>query len=461
MAPLSEADSNSPERARDDAGYEQPADGAAQQLQAQLRTLQVEVAALREAAAYARQQEEVLQQLREANGNLVQATVNAQSLRDDAEAANRRQNEFLAMLAHELRSPLAPISMAAALLERIPDASPQLHNLTRVIGRQVDHMAHLLNDLLDAARISSGKITLSIKPVLLSEVIEQAVETIQPRIGERRQRLHVDIPSQPLTADGDRERLTQVFSNLLGNASKYTGDAGEIHLGAMVEGKSVAVTVEDNGMGISADVIPHIFDLFTQGPRSLARSEGGLGIGLNVVRQLVAMHGGTVEVHSPGIGLGSKFTVRLPLSSTAPLARQPDLQPIAINSACRVLLIEDNIDACSTLRTLLATEGHEVAVAHDGNTGLAKAALAEYDVLICDIGLPGVDGFEVISAIRRMDKGSKPFAIALSGYSQLEDRSRALQAGFDQYFVKPVNPAGLLAMIASADCQRRRDSRAH
>jgi signal transduction histidine kinase/ActR/RegA family two-component response regulator len=461
MAPLSEADSNSLERARDDDRLEQPIDGAQPQLREQLRALQIEVAALREAAAHAREQEAVLQQLREANGNLVQATVNAQTLQDDAEAANRRQNEFLAMLAHELRSPLAPISMAAALLARIPDASPQLHNLTRVIGRQVDHMAHLLNDLLDAARISSGKISLSIKPVSLADVIAQAVETIQPRIGERRQQLHVDIPSGPVATDGDRERLTQVFSNLLGNASKYTGDAGEIRLGATVEGQGVAITVEDTGLGISADVIPHIFELFTQGPRSLARSEGGLGIGLNVVRQLVVMHGGTVEVQSAGIGMGSKFTVWLPLSSAAPVARQPDLQPLAGNPACRVLLIEDNIDACSTLGTFLATEGHDVAVAHDGRAGLTKASLADYDVLICDIGLPGVDGFEVISTIRRMDNGSKPFAIALSGYSQLEDRTRALQAGFDQYFVKPVNPAGLLAMIASDDCQqRRRDSRA-
>ncbi|MDB5949979.1 MAG: hybrid sensor histidine kinase/response regulator [Massilia sp.] len=388
--------------------------------------------------------------LREANEHLVMATVNAQGLRDDAEAANRRQNEFLAMLAHELRNPLSPISMAAAMLERVPDASPQQLNLTRVIGRQVDHMARLLDDLLDAARISSGKVMLSIQPVLLSEVLEQAVETIQPRIKERQQKLRLDLPADALAVDGDKVRLTQVFSNLLGNASKYTGDFGELSLSAAVAGDQLIVTIEDNGHGIAPDIIPHIFDLFTQGPRSLARSEGGLGIGLNVVRNLVTMHRGTVEAHSAGADGGSRFTVTLPLSNGK---ADPGPAPGAVRgngSGRQVLLIEDNVDACHTLENLLALEGHAVRCAYDGASGLALALESRADVVICDIGLPVLDGYDVIRRLRQSPHGQRPVAIALSGYCQADDRARALGAGFDHYFVKPVSPDALLSLLASA-----------
>jgi signal transduction histidine kinase/CheY-like chemotaxis protein len=400
---------------------------------------------------------EELAMLREANENLVMATVTAQSLRDDAEAANRRQNEFLAMLAHELRNPLAPISMAAAMLERVPDASAQLLNLTRVIGRQVDHMAHLLDDLLDAARISSGKIMLTIQPVLLSEVLEQAVETIQPRIKERQQRLRLDLPAGALVVDGDKVRLTQVFSNLLGNASKYTGDFGELSLTAALQGNQVVATVEDNGYGIAPEIIPHIFDLFTQGPRSLARSEGGLGVGLNVVRNLVTMHGGRVEAYSAGIDAGSRFTVTLPLSAGSVDTCPAPSHSRANGGGRKVLLIEDNIDACHMLEKFLAQEGHAVQCAYDGSSGLAAALARQADVVICDIGLPGLDGYDVIRGVRQSPHGERPVAIALSGYGQAEDRSRALSAGFDHYFVKPVSPDALLSLIASAGSGGRPD----
>jgi signal transduction histidine kinase/CheY-like chemotaxis protein len=428
-----------------------------QHLLVRIAALEVELAALRAAAGERDAFADRLAQLREANENLVLAAVNAQTLRDDAEAANRRQNEFLAMLAHELRNPLAPISMAAALLERLPNPPPQLHSLTQVIGRQVGHMAHLLDDLLDAARISSGKIKLSVEPILMSEVIEQAVETVQPRIKERRQALLVDVPVEPLIADGDRERLTQVFTNLLGNASKYTPDHGEICLTAVVAHGEIVITVEDNGSGIAQEVIPHIFDLFTQGPRSLARSEGGLGVGLNVVRNLVSMHDGVVRAESAGAGGGSCFTVRLPLSK-AVRAAAPEARGAA-NAApdgCAILLIEDNVDACSTLQHLLALEGHAVRAAHDGNSGLAAALARQCDVVICDIGLPGLDGYDLIKALRDSAHGARPYAIALSGYCQAEDRARAIDAGFDHYLVKPVRPEALLALISSDECQRRR-----
>jgi signal transduction histidine kinase len=218
--------------------------------------------------------------LREANEHLVLATFNAESLREDAEAANRRQNEFLAMLAHELRNPLSPIATAATLLERTQTASPQLLGLARVIGRQVGHMAHLLDDLLDAARISSGKITLSREPLALAEVLRAAAETVQPRVLERGQQMVLTLPPDTVVVDGDRVRLTQVFTNLLSNASKYTGDGGRIDVGVMHDPEQVCVTVEDNGIGIGPDVIPHIFDLFTQGPGARARCEGGVGVGV-------------------------------------------------------------------------------------------------------------------------------------------------------------------------------------
>jgi len=399
--------------------------------------------------------EATIEQLREANQNLVLAAVHAQSSRDDAEAANRRQNEFLAMLAHELRNPLAPIGMASTLLARVPNANPQLINLAQVIGRQVEHMSHLLDDLLDAARISSGKITLSPEPVLLSEVINQAVETVNPRITERRQRLAVTLPPQDVVLHGDKVRLTQVFTNLLGNASKYTGDAGSINLSAALADGLVEVTVDDNGAGIADDVLPFIFDLFTQGPRSLARSEGGLGVGLNVVRNLVAMHGGRVDASSDGLGAGSSFTVVLPVSNEAPAAVQAQRQPARDNQKSRVLIIEDNVDACDTMMNFLSLEGHTVSVAYDGTSGLALAAAGDYDVLICDIGLPGMDGLDLIRSLRGAHGAGQPFAIALSGYCQSEDRVRALDAGFDHYLVKPCRPEELVALIGSEQCQGR------
>jgi signal transduction histidine kinase/ActR/RegA family two-component response regulator len=418
--------------------------------------LEAELEALRRVDRDKRALEEVIAQLREANENLVLATVSAQSSRDDAEATNRRQNEFLAMLAHELRNPLSPISMAATLLERIPNASPQLLHLTRVIGRQVDHMARLLDDLLDAARISSGKITLSIEPLLLSDVIDHAVETIQPRIREREQDLQLELPGEPLTTMGDRVRLTQVFTNLLGNASKYTGDGGAIRLCVEVAGARLVVTVEDNGSGIAPDVLPYIFDLFTQGPRSLARSEGGLGIGLNVVRNLVAMHGGEVDAHSPGPGRGSRFRVNLPLSASGVVAPADTPRRAAPSVRHRVLLVEDNVDACNTLKIFLASEGHEVDAVFDGRTALAAAQQSRYDVVVCDIGLPGMDGFDLIKALRATAGAYQPFAIALSGYGQSEDRARGIEAGFDHYLVKPLDSQSLLALLATVEREGER-----
>ncbi|MFC5511994.1 ATP-binding protein [Massilia jejuensis] len=434
------------QRSHDSGEGQAPPDAYTGALLRHIGSLEEEVARLRTALRGKEELETSVARLREANQNLVVAAISAQGLRDDAEAANRRQNEFLAMLAHELRNPLVPISMSSMLLERNANANPQLLNFTRVIRRQVDHMACLLDDLLDAARISSGKITLNLEPLSLSATIEQALETVLPRIGERNQTLDLDLPEQELATRGDRVRLTQVLSNLIGNASKYTGDGGRIALAAALEGEEIVITVSDNGTGIAPEVLPHIFDLFTQGPRSLARSEGGLGIGLNVVRNLVTMHGGTITADSPGVKQGSRFTLRLPacaLPDTAP--PQPVLQAAGANS-CRVLIIEDNPDACETLKAFLDLEGHEVSMAHDGQAGLDALLEGAFDVVVCDIGLPGMDGLEVMTRLRASG-AAQPVAIGLSGYGQAEDRARAALAGFDHYLVKPVDPDALLALV--------------
>ena len=446
-----EDDSNSMQRSLQTGSEQLNPDPLSATLLRHIGNLEDELARLRESLREKEALEATVERLREANEHLVVAAINAQGSRDDAEATNRRQNEFLAMLAHELRNPLVPISMSAMLLERSSDASPQLLNFSKVIRRQVDHMARLLDDLLDAARISSGKITLSLEPMPVSHAIDQALETVLPRIRERGQHLYLNMaqdPAEPAGTRGDRVRLTQVFTNLIGNASKYTGDGGNVYVDVTVEPGEVVVAVRDNGTGITPEVLPHIFDLFTQGPRSLARSEGGLGVGLNVVRNLVSMHGGTVKAESGGLGQGSRFVVRLPLcalASSAPPAEAMATQP---SNCCRVLLVEDNIDACETLKAFLELEAHDVTMAHDGKAGLDAMLAHDYDVVVCDIGLPGMDGLEVLSRLRASGKAAQPLAIGLSGYGQAEDRSRALAAGFDHYLVKPVSPDALLALVA-------------
>jgi signal transduction histidine kinase/ActR/RegA family two-component response regulator len=427
-----------------------------QELQQRIAVLEAELSQARVVAREHSLLEGQVAQLREANEHLVMATVSAQSLRDLAEATNRRQTEFLAMLAHELRNPLAPLSMSASLLHSLGGASAhggQLAHVAGVVRRQVDHMAHLLDDLLDAARISSGKISLSVRPLALAGTLDQAVETVAGRIRERGQSLVLELPEEHLVIEGDPVRLTQVFANLLGNASKYTGQGGRIVLRAWRADGQVLVQVSDNGSGIAPEMLPEVFDLFMQGPRSLARSEGGLGIGLNVVRNLVGMHGGSVTAESPGEGQGSTFTVRLPLSGAKAATAETAAGPSAAEGARRILLVEDNVDACDTLRSLLELAGHEVAVAYDGRSGLEAAQARSYDVVICDIGLPGIDGLEFMERLRRAPRPAtapRPFAIALSGYGQSDDRARALAVGFDRYLVKPAAPDTLLELVGEA-----------
>ncbi|MES3021120.1 MAG: ATP-binding protein [Pseudomonadota bacterium] len=419
------------------------------QLRAALALLTEEVEALRLAGAERAALSGLVDQLREANQNLLLNSVEAQVLREDAAQIERRQADFLTLLVHELRNPLAPISLAGSMLTKTPGSASQLLNLQTIIERQVKHLSRLLDDLLDAARISSGQIALAALPVALGDLLARAADAVQGRVSERRQRLTVQVGPAPIVVDGDQARLVQAFSNLLVNASKYTHDGGRIEVTAAVLDGRAVVTVSDNGAGIAPEVMPHIFFLYTHGPSSLTRPEAGLGVGLNVVRNIVDMHGGTVVAASGGQMSGSMFTVTLPLSSAGlpsdPVASGPE----PARRGRHILLVEDNVDASDTLSMLLRHEGHSVVTAYDGPTGLAMAYAHRFDVLICDIGLPGLDGYELIRKLRSSAAAHIPFAIAVSGFSMAEGRPRAIAAGFGQYLVKPVNVEALLSLISS------------
>lgn len=391
----------------------------------------------------------LIMQLREANQNLVLATFGAQDMQASAEATTLRQTEFLAMLAHELRNPLQPLAMANDLLAKKVDLDPQLAHVHGVIGRQVAHMARLIDDLLDASRVSSGKITLQLAPILLSDILAGAMEVGQTSIGQRQQVLSVSLPSEPLVIEGDLVRLTQVFANLLINASKFTHEFGHIDIVVRRHDNLVEIAVNDDGAGIALDIQPFIFDLFTQGFRSLERAQGGLGIGLSLVRIITQLHGGTVDVFSAGVGFGSQFVLQLPLSSLAPPSPDLHVEHVAHAAPRRILLIEDNADAAEMLALLLTQDGHHVDVRNDGPSGLRAALDAPYDVIVCDIGLPGMDGFQVISSARAALAAPLPCFVAASGYSQLGEFDRAGQAGFDHYLVKPINIDALSKIITA------------
>lgn len=390
-------------------------------------------------------------QLRDANEHLVIATMEAQALTEAAERGNRQREQFLAMLAHELRNPLAPIVNALAVLHRVATPEPLVPWAHDVIKRQVGHMTRLLNDLLDVSRVTSGKITLQKRPVALSDLMVQAVETSSPPIRDRKQNLTVEIPRHALILDGDAARLTQVFSNLLNNAAKYTQEGGAIKFSAEEQGESVVLRVTDNGFGIAPDVLPTIFEIFAQEDRSLARAHGGLGIGLTVVRAIVEMHGGTVTAASRGPGEGSEFTVSLPLlhGAVPEVAAEVEVEAGATKLPYRIVLIEDNVDANASLKTLLELTGYQVASAYDGASGVRLVQSSRPQIVLCDIGLPGMDGYAVIARLRAEMKPPLPVMIAITGYGQPEDRARALEAGFQQHLVKPVNADDLLRLIAA------------
>lgn len=364
-------------------------------------------------------------------------------------AADRRKDEFLAMLAHELRNPLAPMRNAVALLQRRPAVDDEQVWAQSVIERQLGHLTHLVDDLLDVSRITRGKIQLQRQPLTLATLVDAAVETVQSLIDAQHQKLMVTPPPPNLWIDGDLTRLAQVASNLLNNASKYTPEGGCIWFTATQEGSEAVLRIRDNGMGIPAEMVPHVFDLFTQGGRNLDRSQGGLGIGLTIVRRLVEMHGGQVTAASEGPDRGTEFTVRLPLVEAPRLAAPPAVRPAApAAGGRRVLVVDDNRDALQSLAMLLEVNGYEVDTAPDGPTALRLARSFTPEIILLDIGLPGMNGYEVAEKLRADPNGSEVILIALTGYGQAEDRQRSKEAGFDRHLVKPVDPETLEAVFA-------------
>lgn len=363
-----------------------------------------------------------------------------------ARLANQAKDEFLAMLAHELRNPVGVIVNAIAVLERGDIPEVERERAHRLIDRQTNHLARLLDDLLDVARIGGRLVELERVPVDLRRAVEHAVEAERHRMELKRQRLSVSLGETPVTVVGDPVRLQQVFGNLLNNAAKYTPVDGSIWLTLKVEeGDRAVVTIADNGPGIPADKIESIFDLFVQANPTLARTEGGLGIGLTLVRQLVDLHGGEVMVASDGPGRGTRFTVSLPLAGGPATAAAEPPTKAAVHPQ-RVLVVEDNADAREMLAMLLRLMGHEVIEAATGADGIEQALRHSPTVVVLDIGLPDVNGYEVAQQLReRLTKPAR--LVALSGYGQPQDRARSREAGFDAHLVKPVDPAALVEVI--------------
>ena len=381
----------------------------------------------------------------------VQLLAREQAARADAEAANRAKDQFLALLAHELRNPLAPIVTAAAVMRRA-GAPPAIQGSLGIVERQASHLARLLDDLLDVSRITRGTIELRREPVALEKAISDALETTRPQVEARQHAVSLSLPPTPIHVDADPTRLEQILVNVVSNAAKYTSPEGRISVEVTREDREAVLRVRDTGMGISPEMLPRIFDLFTQGDQSLAHTSGGLGVGLTLVRRLVELHGGRISAHSDGSGRGSEFTIRLPVSVNSGDSPLPDREPHDRCPPCAVLVVEDNVDAQETLRVLLEHEGHRVDVASDGPTGLARAESRHFDIVLIDIGLPLMDGYEVSRRIRASD--TKTILIAVSGYGQAEHRQRSLEAGFDAHLTKPVSPDHLATVIATLARQR-------
>ena len=366
------------------------------------------------------------------------------------EEQGRHLTEFMAMLAHELRNPLAPIRNAVAIMAATPGLPSPVAWSRDVIERQTLQLARLVEDLLDVSRITRGKLRLQSAPMDVEASLQRAIEASRPLIDARRHRLEVNAPPG-LNVHGDMTRLTQVFLNILNNAAKYTPEGGEIRVGGFVDGEDVVVRVQDTGVGIPASLLEHVFDLFAQGERTLDRSEGGLGIGLTLARRIVALHGGSIAVRSEGVGRGSEFEVRLPRLRLATAEPDAVRSPSGINTQGprrAILVVDDNIDSANSMAMLLRMGGHEVEVAHDGPSALDRVSAHVPDIVLLDIGLPGMSGYQVAEQLRaRFDRTNALRIYAMTGYGQSQDRDRSLESGFDGHLVKPVLPDELFRII--------------
>lgn len=390
-------------------------------------------------------------QLVEANSQLVQATLRAHTAEDALREAARHKDEFIAMVGHELRNPLTPIRNAAEVLHRIAGDDKRLVWVHDVLVRQVGHMARLVDDLLDISLMTRGTMQLALEPVDVCASVRWALEAAEPLINARGHRLDRRFPPHPVWVEGDAIRLVQVFENLLTNAAKYSEDNGNISISLEVVDQVVLIRVRDNGLGILPDILPRIFELFVQDARSIDRSQGGLGIGLALVRHLVNLHGGAVEVHSEGVGKGSEFVVRLPvLPETSAPNRVVRTEPAG--GTGRVMIVEDDPDASESMATLLRIYGYDVERAVDLDSAMRVGRTFRPQVVLMDIALPGADGYEVARRLRAMPEMAAEtiFFIGLTGFGQPEDFRRSEAAGFAHHLVKPVEPAELNDVIRKA-----------
>jgi PAS domain S-box-containing protein len=382
----------------------------------------------------------------------VQAEEELLRLANEVAEAGRRKDEFLATLAHELRNPLAPIRNGLRLLKLANGGAVATEAVRSMIERQTEQLVHLVDDLLDVSRIGSGKLRLRTERIDLAVVLHSAMDTSRPLMEAAGHVLTVDLPTAPMFVDADVTRLAQVFANLLNNAAKFTDHGGRIRLAVACEGGDVLVSVTDTGIGIPSAMLLNVFQMFSQLDQSLEKTQGGLGIGLCLVKQLVELHGGLVEARSAGLGRGSEFVVRLPLAQSAARELLPppvEAPPSAPSRRCRVVVADDNVDAAESLSALLAIVGHEVRTVGDGEMAVALAESFRPDVMLLDIGMPTLNGHDAARRIRQQPWGGQVMLIALTGWGQEEVRLRSLEAGFDRHLVKPVNFADLTRLLSS------------
>jgi PAS domain S-box-containing protein len=374
---------------------------------------------------------------------------------EELQESRQRTHEFLAMLSHELRNPLAPLKTSVELLRMRDQTDPVVARAREVIDRQVQHLTHIIDELLDASRINSGRITLASETLDLENIIARALEAARPLLDSKGHSLEVKPPARPAWIRGDLTRLTQVFVNLLNNAAKYTPAGGHVEVEVRVREaqEGVAVHIRDDGIGIAAELLPRVFDLFTQGQRPLDRTDGGLGVGLALVHRIVSLHGGTVKALSAGSGRGTELIVTLPLSSEeTPMTAGADSQQTERqHKRRRLMVIDDNKDAAESMSMLFELWGHEVICVYDGRAALAEAARYRPDAVFLDIGLPGMDGYQFAERLRELPESAGTVLVAITGYGQDEDRRRSRQAGIDHHLVKPVAPDTLQRLIDSLD----------
>jgi signal transduction histidine kinase len=365
------------------------------------------------------------------------------------EEANKRKDEFLAMLSHELRNPLAPIGNAVEIIRRLGGHDAKLMWATDITDRQLRQLTRLVDELLDVARIGQGKIVLQSAPLELTALVSQCLDMQRAALGARRQTLTQAMPGTPVWIHGDGARMQQVINNLLSNANKYTPEGGSVHVAVTLEPRLAVLTVRDNGMGIESDLLPRVFDLFEQGKRALDRNQGGLGVGLTLVQRLVKLHDGHVEAHSAGVGQGAEFRVYLPrLQSPGQHDSDSVVEASAPTAVCRrLLIVEDNPDIADTTATMMAMAGHTVRCARDGMQALAEAQSFEPEVVLLDVGLPELDGYQVARRLRQLPQTRQALIIGLTGYGMPADRQRGREAGFDHHLLKPADPNEMRALI--------------